>query len=335
MANGNMNFKFGIGFNVDKTGISEIKKELQDLKNLTSKDFLKINPGTSMKDVSTELSNINYTATTVEKALESAFNPKLETVNFSTFNNYLKQAGISVQDVYTNFSKAGAQGQEAFRKVSSQVYSTNQQLEKTETFLDKMAVTLSNSLKWNLASRAINELSGNIQEAYGYVKDLDSSLNDIRIVTGQSSEQMETFAKQANKAAQALGQSTTAYTNASLIYYQQGLDNEEVAARTEVTLKAANVTGQSTDEVSEQLTAVWNGYQVSADEAEIYVDRLAAVAASTASDLEELSTGMSKVASSAAAMGVGEEQLAAQLATIISVTRQAPESVGTALIFRA
>jgi TP901 family phage tail tape measure protein len=40
---------------------------------------------------------------------------------------------------------------------------------------------------------------------------------------------------------------------------------------------------------------------------------------------------MSKVAAAAAAMGVGEDQLAAQLSTIISVTRQAPESVGTAL----
>lgn len=68
-----------------------------------------------------------------------------------------------------------------------------------------------------------------------------------------------------------------------------------------------------------------------AQEAELYVDRLAAVAASTASDLEELSTGMSKVAAAANAMGVGEDQLAAQLSTIVSVTRNAPESVGTAL----
>ena len=40
---------------------------------------------------------------------------------------------------------------------------------------------------------------------------------------------------------------------------------------------------------------------------------------------------MSKVASAANAMGVSEEQLAAQLSTIIAATRQAPESVGTAL----
>jgi TP901 family phage tail tape measure protein len=47
--------------------------------------------------------------------------------------------------------------------------------------------------------------------------------------------------------------------------------------------------------------------------------------------LEELSTGMSKVASAANLMGVDIDQLNSQLATIVSVTRQAPESVGTAL----
>lgn len=40
---------------------------------------------------------------------------------------------------------------------------------------------------------------------------------------------------------------------------------------------------------------------------------------------------MSKVASAASIMGVDIDQLSAQIATIISVTRQAPESVGTAL----
>jgi len=40
---------------------------------------------------------------------------------------------------------------------------------------------------------------------------------------------------------------------------------------------------------------------------------------------------MSKVAAAANAMGMTEDQLAAALSTIISVTRQAPESVGTAL----
>jgi len=70
---------------------------------------------------------------------------------------------------------------------------------------------------------------------------------------------------------------------------------------------------------------------VNASEAELYIDKLANVAATTAADLEELSIGMSKVASAANIMGVDIDQLNAQLATIVSVTREAPESIGTAL----
>ena len=142
---------------------------------------------------------------------------------------------------------------------------------------------------------------------------------------------MERFAETANRAAKGLGASTRDYTEAALIFYQQGLNDAESQKRAEITLKAANVTGQSTQDVSEQLTAIWNGYKVSNKEAELYIDKVAAVAADTAADLEELSTGMSKVASAANLMGVDIDQLNAQLATIVSVTRQAPESVGVAL----
>ena len=158
---------------------------------------------------------------------------------------------------------------------------------------------------------------------------MDTSLNDIRIVSNKSADDMERFAIQANNAAKALGASTLDYTKASTIYYQQGLSDEEVAARTDVTLKAANVTGQKSADVSEQLTAIWNGYKVSAQEAELYIDKVAKVAASTAADLEEMAPGMSKVASAANSAGVDIDQLNGMLATVVSVTREAPETIGT------
>ena len=68
---------------------------------------------------------------------------------------------------------------------------------------------------------------------------------------------------------------------------------------------------------------------MSAEETELYVDKLAAVAAGTAADLEELSTGMSKVASAANSAGVDIDQLNGMLSTVISVTREAPETIGS------
>ena len=326
MANGSI--QLSVGFNVDKTAINQLKTSLQEIQRMTQHD-LNLDDSLNAKQAAIDLEAVKKTAKEVENALDKAFNKNLGTLNVSKFNQSLKQ--LDLQKIYTQFNSIGSVGQAAFRNMTTEILTTNLQLKQSHKFLNEIATTMGNTIKWGMASSIMNSFSGSIQQAYGYVKALDSSLNDIRIVTGKSSEEMAEFARQANKAAQSLGQGTKDYTEASLIYYQQGLNDAEASARAETTLKAANVTGQSTAAVSEQLTAVWNGYKVSSQEAELYVDKLAAVAATTASDLEELSVGMSKVASAANAMGVDVDSLNAQLATIISVTRQAPESAGTAL----
>ena len=322
---------FGVGFQVDKTGLQQVQQQLQQLQSgLKTTDIMKIN-NSSLQEAIQQLTKIQSTAQDVQNAMTKAFNPKIGSLNLSKFQSELKTAGHSIESIYKDCNMAGAAGQAAFRSVATQTLTANVQLKEHNKLLLDMGKTLANSFKYTISYGVINNLTGAIQSAFQYSKSLDSSLNDIRIVTDKSANDMERFAESANKAAKELGASTIDYTKASLIYYQQGLADEDVAARTDVTLKAANVTGQSTQEVSEQLTAVWNGYKVSAEEAELYVDKLAAVAATTASDLEELSTGMSKVASAANAMGVDIDQLNGMLSTIVSVTRQAPESAGTAL----
>ena len=115
-----------------------------------------------------------------------------------------------------------------------------------------MAATMANTIRWSITSAIVNAIANSVQKAYHYVIDLDSSLNDIRIVTGKSADEMARFAKQANDAAKALGVSTKSYTEGALIYYQQGLDDETVQTLTDITAKTANVTGQSMSAVSEQ-----------------------------------------------------------------------------------
>lgn len=318
---------YDVGFNVEKTSLTQLKSELNKIQQMSFSQFKIVDAQGSIS----ELKKIQTVAHQVGDILENSFNPKLDSVNVEAFNRKLADSGLTLQQISTMFNSAGDTGKKAFQSLTAELLTSNRELKETHGLLAKLGETLGNTIKWSLSSSAINLITGSVQKAWGYTKRLDESLNNIRIVTSQSAEDMDKFAKKANNAAKALGTATTQYTNASLIYYQQGLSDEEVQARTEVTLKAANVTGQSAAEVSEQLTAVWNGYKVVAEEAELYVDKLAAVAASTAADLEELSTGMSKVASAANTMGVDIDQLSAQLATIVSVTRQDAASIGTAL----
>ena len=317
----NVNVK--VGYTIDKTGLNEIKRQLTDLRLEAAQAKLS---GNLTKDLETA----SKAASQLEDILNSAWNNKLNQLDLSKVNTGIKDAFKNVQNLKTALTQSGSSGAAAYNNFAMSVLNTNIQLKRTSETLDRMATTFKNTVRYGISSSIFNNFSNSIQKAYDYTVKLDSSLNDIRIVTGKSAEEMDNFAVKANQVAKDLGRSTKDFTEAALIYYQQGLGNEESQARAEVTMKAANVTGQSGKEVSEQLTSIWNGYKVTAEEAESYIDKVAAVAAATAADLEELATGMGKVASAANLMGVDIDQLNAQLATVVSVTRQAPESVGTA-----
>ena len=331
MPQGNNKINFSLNFQKgDTAALDSLKKDLIELKRLAGDADFGLDPKSAQQ--------LTASVNMIEQAMSKATDFNLNTINVQKFNNILKQSGTSIKQLQEGLSLAGAEGNAAFLKMTAQLMQFNTATKQTHKFLDSMATTLFNTIKWTVTSNLLNNFIGGIEKAYYYTKDLDRSLNDIRIVTGKSADEMSKFADEANKAAKELAVTTEDYTTGALIYYQQGLDDETVKTLTDITAKTSNVTQQSMGTVSEQLTAVWNGYKVANEAAEEgmqvyeeYVDKMAAVGASTASDLEELSTAMSKVASAASNMGVTFDDLNAQIATIVSVTRQAPESVGTAL----
>lgn len=219
--------RYQVGFDVQQNNLNQLKASLQDLQKLKISDIMKIND-TDAASATSALNKIKEEAGKAEDALKQAFNTKLNTVNIETFNQSLKQSGTSIEQVYQAFRAAGSTGEVAFRSLSSSVLSTNIQLKETHSILDKMATTLANTVKWNAASAAVNGLTRSVEQAWGYVKSLDTSLNDIRIVTGKSADEMANFAVQANNAAKELGKTTTDYTNAALIYAQQGFGPKDL-----------------------------------------------------------------------------------------------------------
>ena len=315
------NINFNVNMTVNKNGLNQILKPLQQIQSQLN--------SMSTDQLSNEFTQAANSAKQLESIINSSWNDKLGQLNLDKFNQSVKNSYGSVQGLKNSLAGAGSAGQSAFNTLASQVLNTNLQLKESNKLLDDMATSMANTVKWGITSSIFNNITSSIQQAFYYAKDLDSSLNSIRIVTGDSADEMERFAKIANNAAKDLGRSTLDYTDAALSFYQQGLSDQEVQARTETTLKAQNITGSGTEMV-DYLTSVWNGFKIQAEDTEEVVDKLAKVADSSASDMSELAIAMSKVAATANVMGVDVDQLTAQLATVIATTRQAPESVGTA-----
>ena len=321
MADNRINFQ--VGYTVDKAGLSEISSALKKVQQEAASS-------SATGSLTKELETASKAAKELEGILNSSWNSKLNQLDLSKLNNGIKSSFGSVQNLKASFEGSGNVGAAAFNKISSSILNTNMQMKQTSKLLDSMAVSMANTVKWGITSSIFNNITGSIQKAWGYTQKLDASLNAIQIVSGKSADQMAKFAKNANDAAKALGATTTEYTDAALIYYQQGLSEEEVIARTNVTMKMANVLGESADKVSDYMTAIWNNFKSGSLTMEEYGDIITALGAKTAASSEEIAMGLEKFASAAEASGLSYEYATSALATVVATTRQSADTVGTA-----
>ena len=318
-----------IGVNLAFTAdTKQVKQQLQDLKQSLSAltaNSARTSPLGLTKEVTEAISGVNKLGIALNNATHQ--NGKLD---LSQFRQEIDKAGLSAEQIANNLNTLGPAGKKAFSELTQSIVNAEVPLKRTSGLLSEFFVTLKNTARWQISSSILHGFMGSVQSAYYYAQDLNESLNNIRIVTGKNTDEMAQFAKEANEAAKALSTTTTAYTDASLIYYQQGLDDEQVKERTDVTIKMANVARESATTVSEQLTAVWNNFAEGGDNLEYYADVMTALGAATASSSAEIAEGLEKFAAAADTVGLSYEYATAALATVTATTRQSADIVGNA-----
>ena len=322
MAKYSSSINYKITTSLDASGITKLQAELNKLE----REFLTLHSQEFVTDKQREeaLRDIRR----IQEALKTAFNPKLGMLNTKALTSELTKTGKTLEQT---FKSLGPQGTSAMAQLYGQLGKVDTGMKSVSKTTDKIFNTLGNTVRWGVIASGFQYVLNSAHSAVTYMKDLDESLTNIRMVTDESKESMRQFAQYANKAAQSLGNTTVAYTDAALIYAQQGYNLQDQKTLANYTLMTANATGQETSEVSTQMTSMINGFQLSVGEVGGALDVLAKVANTSAADMEELATATAKVASTANTLGVSQQELTAQIATIVSVTREAPENVGNAL----
>jgi len=146
---------------------------------------------------------------------------------------------------------------------------------------------------------------------------------------GDMWKQLPEYTKRANE----LGVTTKAAYEAATLYYQQGLTTQEVNELSVETLKMARIAGLDAAEATDRMTNALRGFNMELNEvnAQRVDDVYSKLAAISASNVDEISTAMTKVASLAHNAGMEFETTAAFLAQIIETTRESAETAGTAL----
>ena len=300
--------------------LGSLKREISSLTNTSA---LKLG-------VTEQITEAIHAAQILKQTLNEATDFRTGAFDLSKFTAAMNQNMMSIEKFRTSLQTLGPEGEKAFNSLTTTIASAQVPLKRTSEGMSQFVTAFGNTMRWQATSMAIHKVVGTISEAYNYAQNLDKSLNHIQIVTGHNTQYMKDFAVQANKAAQALSASTLEYTNAALIYYQQGLSDKEVSKRVDTTLKMAKVSGESASKVSQQMTAVWNNFSNGVDNLERYADVMTALGATTASSSSEIAKGLEKFASVTKTIGLSYDYAASALATVTAQTRQSADSVGTA-----
>lgn len=310
-----------------KGDMSDVEKKLQQLQNTLSG----ITSGKSLNNLTfgSELNKAIGDATKLQAILKNTTMAN-GNLDLTKFRSELQKSGLTVKELGNSLLSLGPQGSQAFSQLTQSIINAEVPLKRTSTLLSNFATTLKNTAKWQISSSILHGFMSSVSSAYNYAQDLNESLNNIRIVSKQNTDQMAEFAQEANKAAKELSVTTTAYTDAALIFYQQGLEGDAVTERTDVVAKMSNVTRDSVDEVSSYMTAIWNNFDDGSQSLEHYADVITGLGAATASSSAEIAAGLEKFAAVADTVGLSYDYATSALATVVAQTRQSADTVGTA-----
>lgn len=315
-----MAISFKVGFMLEdkdlKDGLQSIHKDIENAFNVK---------GASLTP---EIQKATKEAMALEKAMRRATTDK--GISYYSLQSELRKAGTSAAQLTSTLAAGGDKFAASLNAANSALALSNRHVISLNAKVQEMARVMLQSFKFTAAQAAIQGISGQVQEAVRWTTDLYDAINQIGIVTGKTGTELEAITQRTIAAAKDLRVAAKEYAQGELIFYQQGLNDAEVARRTEIVTKAAKASGESMAQMSSEMTAIWNNYHMVGEEQARAASVGAKMAAQTAVDFSDIAEAMQTAAAPAAQMGVSYDSLAAIIATVGDTTQQSASVIGNA-----
>ena len=316
-------------------------KGMKKLSDLIPKKNLDIGAGreTSLNDLinnlqkeQAQLENLKTTAGTSQADIEAqaqktAAAQELVNQRVREFEAAVTNGARSAPGMINGLAQMNTQLQQT-RDALAQTNAQFIQMERVRTSFNAMKMAVVNFMGFR---QVLNLVKRGVQEALAHIKELDSVMNKISIVTDMSTSDLWGQVDAYSKLAQQYGVSIKGAYEVSQIYYQQGLETKDVMTLTNETLKLSKISGLDYATSTDYMTTAIRGFKMEMSDASTVVDVYSNLAANTAVSQEELAVAMSKTASSMEGVGATFEESSAMIATMVAVTRESATNIGSAL----
>ena len=304
-----------------KANVKQLQAGFESTKNTHISDAFKElytvaeQAGVSLENIPTEYSKQGL------EQLKNAAN-QLATNGIETLNTSCK----TVQSNLTQVGKAAEQTKisvnanaEAFRRENAAASEVQGLISRIKYFVGLQGAVM-------MARRTL-------RQAFQTIKELDAAMTEMSVVTDETISDYWKRLPEFTESANQLGVSIKGAYEATTLYLQQGLKMTEAQEIANQTLKMGRIAGLEAEDATNKMTAALRGFNMELNEtsAQRVADVYSELAAITASDVDEISSAMTKTASIASNAGMEFETTAAFLSQIIETTRESAETAGTAL----
>lgn len=311
---------------------NDAKSALQAANNevkTTSETLAKLS-GSEIEKITADLEklNINWKELGIDlKSIKSSGD--LEAIQQTLREKGLEEAAANVALLTSNMKTATPQVEQFNKEIRRSGDAVKELTEK-----QKEIENLTNRIKYffSLSSGAML-FRRVLRQTVQTITELDKVMTETAVVTSYTVGDMWKMLPEYTKRANELGVAIKDVYEADTLYYQQGLKTNEVMAVSNETMKMARIAGLDAAEATDRMTNALRGFnmEITTTNAQNINDVYSNLAAHTASNVQEISVAMTKVASLANSANMSFENTAAFLSQIIETTRESAETAGTAL----
>ena len=271
-----------------------------------------------------KLQEKNYKNTALQNQIES----------LARYQKVLPDWEQGINKINEKTSVFGEISDESFAKYSSGAISAEAATIKVAAASKKSNTILAKSIVlWQmLGNAALNAVRSGFSQAFTEMKNVDSELITVAKVTGATNAELKVMEKQAYKTASAYGVSASEYLSSVAAFARAGY-KDAAESLAELAVKTQLVFDTSQQTANQFLLSVDAAYKYggSIEKLGRVLDGVNEIENNFATSGEKITEGMGVVSSTAAAAGVGINELAAGIGTITAVTQRSGTEAARAL----
>ena len=292
--------------------ISTITKGLNDLKNKMESIKSKNGDGIFGKMDDSSLKRYEQEANNLQRTLEKLKSTKtpLSSAEFDKAKNSISSAKSSLNDFSNKLKETGNEGTNLGTKLNN---------------------VFNSGLIFTAAQRSLDAFISKMKEGIDYVMEFDKKLTNMKMITGQSEQQilktMEGYKKIAEELHVTNSEMLAGMEEVTRAGYDQSTGQKVIEAAT----MGAKISGQTIETVTQQLISLKNAFNLTGDDMSKVVDMISNMDNHSASSFADIAGALQRVAYSAQQAGTPLDKLISYITTISEKTRKPAEEIGNAL----